>query len=798
MPYSRLDKSLQEMTERELENRKRARSLEIGESLDETDRPEEQYQCSVCKMLCYLSQITCQCTTKVVCIDHLEQLCKCPMTNHFLRKRYSDMALQDIQIKVSETAAIPSNWRNKLSRLLTESARPRLRDLRALLAEGERINYPLSELHSLRKCVNRANEWVDSANSFIIRKPSRRRQPRSRGQVAESIIADHKPERGLDDLYDLLREVEDLGFDCPEILSLKGLATDAEETKASARGLLESQTVPRDRDAYIQECESLMLHGSSLNIHIPELQEVERIVMREQLLQDLEVDMKDDSLTLVDIRRLADRAKACNLSMENRLMQRLDARLKAGVAWETRAKTLLAKSQKTLEELEEYKDPNISVNFDPDLFDELREARARGKEMEKQAAAWLNSDSNLVKPRVQDVVRMVSRAEKEFNIPVIQDLRRMVDFAVDLENRCESVLKRRYVHTGEGDIFVAVRQWRTYAKEYLAIFSLPNFDRLDKQLTLHFRWLEGLPWFCRSHHEAHGKPILDDVVDSTRPEDDLPPNDEYFTCICTTPVRPPAPGTVSDAVQCDHCFARFHGVCAANGGSCPFCDHQHWNGTLHKERSWHFCYLPTILLHAPDITKNYSEDWSQLELIVHRVDRLSGVIGQFLSFASQPANQRPEYLPLVRHYMRKLYKIQFAVSPNPEVSFGLDLAGLHRILAGQPAPVRMKKRRRPKFVFGQDMDKDWLDSTRCICRGRTSYLLNYPTVECELCNRLYHGGCVFYRPDPQNQNPRFMCPLCCLRKNRAYANSDVRVKHVGTSSNSLSVNILLRISDLIV
>lgn len=310
------------------------------------------------------------------------------------------------------------------------------------------------------------------------------------------------------------------------------------------------------------------------------------------------------------------------------------------------------------------------------------------------------------------------------------------------------------------------------------MFSLPTFEKLDTQLKLHYQWISDLPWFCPEHQAPHGASILQDVLECTDPEDDLPPTDEYFTCICNTPVRPPPPGGVSDAVQCDHCYARFHGECAKNGGSCPFCDHHHWNGAIHKERSWHFCFLPNILTKAPEITKNYSEDWKQLELIVRRVDRLSAVIGQFLSFTSQPTNQRPAYIHQVRHYMRKLYKIQFAVSPNPEVSFGLDLAGLHRILAGRPPLVRPKKRRRPRFTFGQDIDADWSDRTRCICRGRTPYLLNYPTVECETCSKLYHAGCVFY-PMDSPENTRFICPLCCLRKNRTYQFSDVRVKPIG-------------------
>ncbi|THH02163.1 hypothetical protein EW026_g654 [Hermanssonia centrifuga] len=789
-----LNDSLQEMVDRELDARTQARAMEMDEILEESDRPEDQYQCTICKTFCYLSQITCACTTKVVCVDHVDQLCKCPKTSRVLRKRFNDIELQDTQFKVAERAEIPSVWRAKLKKLLSESAQPNLRNLRTLLSEGDRIIYPLPELHSLRKCVTRANEWVDAANSFLIRKPSRKRPRRLRGRVSggDAAIGDEvmvdKSDRSLEDLYALVQEVEDLGFDCQEISALKVLTKDAEETKAKAKALLDTVASTRERDAYIQECERLMLHGSTLNVQVDELLEVEKIVMREQLLKEME-ELNFDQLTITDIRHLLSRGRLCGLTLGNERMKSLDIRLRTGQVWEDRAKAVLEKPQRTLDELEEAAKTLPGVPIDPVLLETLVNSRARGKEIERQINAWMVPDPALPKPRVQDVVKLVSRGEKEFNILILQDMRRTVDFAVDLESRCDSVLKNRYQHNDESDVFSTMRQWHTYAKEHLTMFTLPNLERFEKQLTLHFRWLEGLPWYCRAHHAAHGKPILDDVVDSTRPEDDLPPTDEYFTCICNIPVRPPLPGTMSDAVQCDHCFARFHGLCAANGGSCPFCDHQHWNGTIHKERSWHFCYLPTILMHAPEITKNYSEDWKELEIMVHRVDRLSGVIGQFLSFASQPANQRAEYIPQVRHYMRKLYRIQFAVSPNPEISYGLDLAGLHRILAGQPTPVRMKKRRRPKFTFGQDLDKDWVDGTRCICRGRTSYLLNYPTVECELCGKLYHGGCVFFPVDATlGSNNRFMCPLCCLRKNRTYPYSEVRVKHIDNPDQDMYVD----------
>lgn len=783
----RLNDSLQEMMVREMRIRDKARSLQMNEVTEGMDRAEDQCQCTKCKVFCYLSQITCQCTTKVVCIDHIDDLCKCDARSRVFRKRFDDAELQEIQMKVSERAAIPGAWKAKLTKLLAEHQRPPLRSLRAVLAEGERINYPLPELPSLRKCVTRANEWVDAANAFLVRKPSRKRPrkirgPRSSSDSANGLLVDDapdRPEHGLTDLYAVLKEVENLGFDCQEIGFLKNLAKEAEETREKAHLQLHTPS-PRDRDAYIQECERLLLHGLSLNVLVEELLEIEKIVLREQLLKDLEDDLDESNgVLLEDVRNWVARARQCDLPPENPFMKQLERLLHLGDEWERRVKEVLMKPQRTIEQLEEFAHPSRGIPINPDLLDRLLDARSRAKDYEKQAKLWISPEANTIKPKVQEAVKLVARADKEFSIPAVLDLKRTVDFAMDLETRCDAVLKHRYQHTDESDIFQTMLQWRKYAKEHLTMFTLPNFERLDKQLTAHFRWLESLPWFCRQHQEVHAQNLMEDVIESTRLEDDLPPNDEYFTCICMTPVRPPAPGTTSDAVQCDHCFARFHGVCAANGGSCPFCDHHHWNGTIHKERNWHFCYLPTILLHAPEVTKNYSDQWKQLEIIVHRVDRLAGVIGQFLSFASQPANQRAEYIPQVRHYMRKLYKIQFAVSPNPEVSFGLDLAGLHRILAGQPVPVRVKKRRRPKFVFGQDVDPDWRDGTRCICRGRTGYLLNFPTVQCEICDKLYHAGCVFFPMDNAGGSRRFMCPLCCIRKNRAYPYSEVRVKYAG-------------------
>ncbi|KAF8165656.1 jumonji superfamily protein [Crassisporium funariophilum] len=780
--------SLQEMTDREMNDRERARSLGIAEVLEEEDRSEDQYQCNICKAFCYLSQVMCQCTNKVVCVDHVDLLCDNRGPHHqVLRKRFSDEELLDTLHKFADRAAVPSAWQNKLTKLLSESARPALRSLRALLAEGDRINYPLAEMTSLRKCVTRANEWVDSANSFIIRKQSRKRSRRSRGRpslnepiVVSSDDPGDRPDRGLEDLHGLLREVETLGFDCPEVGVLKTLVQQAEETRAKASQLLNITPGDQERDDYLLECKCLLIQGSSLNVLLDELNEIEKIVDREQLISELQEKLDEDDasrLTLEEVQQLLARARLCDLPDDNKFMKMLDARQREGNDWEARAKSLLDQPIKTIKELDEFAKMDPSIPIDPTVLSRLMTAHAKALDFEKQAKAWLACEPNGSKARLPEVARLSSRAEKDFNIHSVQMLKRSADFAADLETRCENVLRNRFPSDAE-DVFEAIAKWKSYALLHLNMFVLPTFEKLEKELKLHETWVSEIPWYCAEHKETHSQSVLEDVIECTRPTDDLPPTDEFFTCICNQPVTPPVNGIMSDAVQCDHCFARFHGECAKNGGSCPFCDHHHWNGTIPKQRNFHFCYLPTMLANAPDLSKYYSEDYKQLEIIVHRVDRISSVIGQFLSWTSSPENQRPEYIHQVRHFMRKLYKIQFAISPNPEISFGLDLAGLHRILAGRPPITRPKKRRRPRFTFGQDVDQDWQDGTRCICRGRTPTLLRYPCVECEMCSKLYHIGCVFFPFDKANppKNPRFACPLCCLRKGKPYQFSDVRVR----------------------
>ena len=116
------------------------------------------------------------------------------------------------------------------------------------------------------------------------------------------------------------------------------------------------------------------------------------------------------------------------------------------------------------------------------------------------------------------------------------------------------------------------------------------------------------------------------------------------------------------------------------GTSCPFCDHPHLNGMIHTpERGWYFCYLPTMKLQAPDMTKNCSEEWEQLRSPCIVATACPASVGQFTSFLQQPAKQRVEVIPRVRHYASCTDPVRLAASSKGVV------CSLHQGLADASA-----------------------------------------------------------------------------------------------------------------
>jgi hypothetical protein len=71
-----LQEDMKSLLDRELSDRKDVLSQFPGirTVIEEADRPEEEVQCLHCNSFIYLSQVGCQCTSKVACHDHISEV----------------------------------------------------------------------------------------------------------------------------------------------------------------------------------------------------------------------------------------------------------------------------------------------------------------------------------------------------------------------------------------------------------------------------------------------------------------------------------------------------------------------------------------------------------------------------------------------------------------------------------------------------------------------------------------------------------------------------------------------------
>jgi histone demethylase JARID1 len=69
---------------------------------DNEELAEEEYQCGVSKVYCYLSQVVGSCTSNIVCPAHFRDICDCDISQIALRMRMSDEDLEDLGRKVHE------------------------------------------------------------------------------------------------------------------------------------------------------------------------------------------------------------------------------------------------------------------------------------------------------------------------------------------------------------------------------------------------------------------------------------------------------------------------------------------------------------------------------------------------------------------------------------------------------------------------------------------------------------------------------------------------------------------------
>ena len=318
--------------------------------VDDTDVAEEEYQCAYCKAFTYLSRFKCNKTGKTLCLLHAGYHACCDATEvqrfngkgHVLISRKTEEDMDTVYHKVAEKARTPEAWEEKYEKLLDEEAVPALKTLKALLHEGEKIPYDLPSLPLLREFVDRCNEWVDEAMNYTIRKQQNRRkndktwQSGKRKSIGGSSPEQKDKDRDVSNIYRLLQEAEQIGFDCPEILQLQERADAIEQFQKNAQRALEHV-----QSQGVQEIEDLLEEGRNYNVDMEEVDRLSRVL--DQLKwNEKALASRSLFMTLNDVEKLIEEGKRLEIPPYNDYLTYYTEKMLAGQQWEKKARELIA------------------------------------------------------------------------------------------------------------------------------------------------------------------------------------------------------------------------------------------------------------------------------------------------------------------------------------------------------------------------------------------------------------------------------------------------------------------------
>nr|XP_016854034.1 PREDICTED: lysine-specific demethylase 5C isoform X3 [Anolis carolinensis] len=374
----RLDLNLAAAVHKEMfilvqEERKLRKAL-LDKGITEAEReafellPDDERQCDKCKTTCFLSALACyDCPDCLVCLYHINDLCKCPSSRQYLRYRYTLDELPAMLHKLKVRAECFDTWANKVRIALeVEDGRKRtLEELRSLESEARERKFPENELlHRLKSCLSEAEKCVSEALGLI-----------SSQETGEPSI-----HMTVEELRAFLEQMNNLPCVMHQIKDVQAVLEKVETFQAEVQEAL--QGLPGNSP----ELHKLLAQGTRLGVEVPEMERLEKQVQQAVWLEEVKQTLRSpqDKVTLSVMRALitSGHGVAPSPAVE-KAMAELQELLTIAQRWEEKAQMCLEARQKhppaTLEAIIKEAE-NIPVHL-PNILS-LKEALSK-------AQAWI-------------------------------------------------------------------------------------------------------------------------------------------------------------------------------------------------------------------------------------------------------------------------------------------------------------------------------------------------------------------------------------------------------------------------
>ncbi|KAI9310266.1 hypothetical protein BX666DRAFT_2033269 [Dichotomocladium elegans] len=312
---------LLEMQERELSERRKLlkKYPKIQQVVDNADVPDEQQQCVYCNSYAYLSRVTCECTQKVACADHVTELCRCDPSKKTLVCRLSESDINYLVKLVISRASAPSAWSEKLEDLMRSHPEPPLSLLKDLLHKADDFLEPPKEVEWLRNYVSQATRWQkDAARSL------------KRLKDVKFFHGENFRRIGA-----LLKEYEEMAFSAPEVSDLK-------EAHKLLLDFADAVTrVLRNPLLTIEDYKNVYNLGISIGADLPELLTVDRKIKQKEWHNAAEAAIKNPGTVYDTLVMLVNQADTLMISAEDPIYTALIKRREQGADWARRAQAVV-------------------------------------------------------------------------------------------------------------------------------------------------------------------------------------------------------------------------------------------------------------------------------------------------------------------------------------------------------------------------------------------------------------------------------------------------------------------------